>query len=230
MTEASVFSRDVTDGLRRAVVDSGFELVECDNRYSAKVAIRNAHRLVLDKVAVAIEVQIHEEVAPIISSIFSEAKIPLIAVDIPHPGAVFFGGDNYLAGRIGGRALGDWAKKHWAGAVDSIVLLALPMAGSVPAARITGVAMGIREALPNIDQSCIVRLDGKGGYVESMQAVAKFLQHFTGRRILLGAQNDASALGGLRASRSPAEISSSLLSGRTPQRQHGPNCGDRAHG
>lgn len=200
MTEASVFSRDVTDGLRRAAADSGFELVECDNRYNAKVAIRNAHWLVREKVALVIEVQIHEEVAPIISSIFAEAQIPFIAVDIPHPGAVFFGGDNYLAGRIGGRALGEWAKNHWAGAVDAIVLLTLATAGPVPAARMTGVAIGIREFLPDIDQSCIVHLDGKGGYVESMQAMNnKFLRHFTGRRILLGAMNDASALGGLRA-------------------------------
>jgi len=199
MTEASVFSRDVTDGLRRAASESGFELVECDNRYSAKVAIRNAQWLVRERVALAIEVQIHEDVAPIVSSVFAEAKIPFIAVDIPHPGAVFFGGDNYLAGRIGGHALGQWAKSHWGGQVDAVILLTLPAAGTVPAARMTGVAVGIREILPGLEQSCIVRLDGKGGYVESMQAVSKFLRSFTGRHVLLGAQNDASALGGLRA-------------------------------
>jgi ribose transport system substrate-binding protein len=199
MTEASVFSRDVTEGLRRAVSDTNFELVECDNRYNAKVAIRNAEYLVREKVAVAIEVQIHEVVAPIISSIFAEAKIPLIAVDIPHPGAVFYGGDNYLAGRIGGRALGKWAKLHWDGSVDAVVLLTLVAAGQVPAARMTGVAVGIHEVLPSLPQSCVVRLDGKGGYVESMRLMGKFLTRFTGRRILLGAMNDASALGAMRA-------------------------------
>lgn len=199
MTGTSVFSRDVTEGLRRAASESGFELVECDNRYNAKTAIRNAEWLVREKVALAIEVQIHEKVAPIISSIFAEAKIPFIAVDIPHPGAVFFGGDNYLAGRIGGRALGHWAKTHWGGSADAVVLLTLGTAGALPASRMTGVAVGIREALPGVDQSGIVRIDGKGGYVESMQNVTKFLRRFTGRRLLLGAMNDASALGGLRA-------------------------------
>lgn len=199
MTEASVFSRDVTDGLRRSAAESGFELVECDNRYSAKTAIRNAHWLARQKVALAIEVQIHEDVAPIISSIFAEAKIPFIAVDIPHPGAVFFGGDNYLAGRIGGRALGQWAKTHWDGTVDAVILLMLAAAGPVPAARMAGVAAGIKEVLPGLEDSRIVRLDGKGGYVESMEAVRKFLRRFAGTRILLGAMNDASVLGGLRA-------------------------------
>jgi len=41
----------------------------------------------------------------VVASRFQDAHIPFIAVDIPHPGAVFFGGNNYLAGRIGGRAL-----------------------------------------------------------------------------------------------------------------------------
>jgi ribose transport system substrate-binding protein len=199
MTENSVFSRDVTDGLRRAVEGTGFELVECDNRYSAKVAIRNAHRLVREKVAVAIEVQIHEEAAPIISSIFAEAGIPLIAVDIPHPGAVFFGGDNYLAGRIGGRALGQYAKARWGGKPDAIVMLALSAAGPIPGARMTGVVVGIREVIPEAERTGIIRLEGKGGYVESLESVKKFLRSFKGRRILLAAQNDASALGGLRA-------------------------------
>jgi ribose transport system substrate-binding protein len=62
-----------------------------------------------------------------------------------------------------------------------------------------GVPVGIREVLHGLDTSTIVRLDGKGGYVESMQAVNKFLRDFDGKRILLGAQNDASALGALRA-------------------------------
>ncbi len=56
MASDSVFSRDVTDGLRRAASESGFELVEYDNRYNAKVAIRNAHQFVRDKVALVFEV------------------------------------------------------------------------------------------------------------------------------------------------------------------------------
>jgi ribose transport system substrate-binding protein len=199
MTENSVFSRDVTDGLRRAASETGLDLVECDNRYSAKVAIRNAEMLVKQKPDLVIEVQIHEQVAPIVAAKFQEAGIPLIAVDIPHPGAVFFGGNNYLAGRIGGRALARWAQKHWEGKVDAVVLLGLSAAGAIPAARMTGVAVGVREVLPALAGSEFVNLDGKGGYVESMEAVRKFLGKSRAEHILVGAQNDASALGALRA-------------------------------
>jgi len=199
MTENSVFSRDVTDGLRRAAEERGIELVECDNRYSAKVALRNAESLVRERVDAAIEVQIHEHVAPAVAARFRDAGIPLIAVDIPHPGAVFFGGNNYLAGRIGGRALGAWALKHLNGEVDSVILLGLSTAGAVPAGRMTGVAVGVKEILPQVADSELVRLDGKGGYVESLEAVRKYLAKSRAQRILIGAMNDASAIGAVRA-------------------------------
>jgi ribose transport system substrate-binding protein len=199
MTENSVFSRDVTDGLRRAASESGIDLVECDNRYSTKIALRNAERLVKEKVDLAIEVQIHEQIAPVVAAKFQEAQIPLIAVDIPHPGAVFFGGNNYIAGRLGGRALGRWAQSHLGGEVDAVILLGLSTAGAIPAARITGMAVGIKEVLPKLQESQVTRLDGNGGYVESMQVVRKFLTKSKASRILVGAMNDASALGALRA-------------------------------
>jgi ribose transport system substrate-binding protein len=199
MSENSVFSRDVTDGLRRAASEAGIDLVECDNRYSSRIALRNAEMLVKEKVDLAIEVQIDEQIAPVVAAKFQDAQIPLIAVDIPHPGAVFFGGNNYLAGRLGGRALGQWAQSHLEGKVDAVILLGLSKAGAIPAARITGMAVGIKEVFPKLQESELARLDGNGGYVESMQAVRKFLLKNKASRILVGAQNDASALGALRA-------------------------------
>ena len=207
MARDSVFSIDVTRGLRLAVKDTEFELEEFDNRYSAKVAIQNAKRMVSAGICLAIEVQIHEDVAPMIASIFREENIPLIAVDIPHPGAVFFGGDNYQAGRIGGRELGRFAVENWNGKVDVVLLLSLKAAGAIPLSRITGMAMGVKEILPSLESDQVVTLDGNGGYVESMQAVRSFLPKFRGTKVLVGAQNDASALGAIDAfGEQPREI------------------------
>ena len=199
MTAESVFSREVTSGLRLATRGTEFDLVECDNRYSAAAAIRNAKRLVKEQVALAIEVQIHEDTAPAVAEIFREANIPLIAVDIPHPGATFLGGNNYLAGRIGGHALARWAVERWESQVDVVVLLTLEAAGALPLSRMTGMAVGIKELLPKLDDSHIIQIDARGGYVESMRAMSAFLQKFRGGRMLVGAMNDASALGALRA-------------------------------
>jgi ribose transport system substrate-binding protein len=214
MTENSVFSRDVTDGLRLAAADRDIDLLEFDNRYSAKVAVRNAEALVKEKVDLAIEVQIHEHVAPIIASKFQEAGIPLIAVDIPHPGAVFFGGNNYVAGRIGGHALARWAQKHNQGQVDVVLLLVLSAAGAIPAARMTGVEVGLKEVLPALPESVLVKLDGKGGYVESMEVVRKFLEKNKAERILVGAMNDSSALGALRALEEAGKVAHSAVVGQ----------------
>lgn len=214
MTENSVFSRDVSDGLRHAAIEKSVELIETDNRYNAKVAIRNAEILIREGVDIAVEVQIHEQVAPIIASKFQEAGIPLIAVDIPHPGAVFFGGNNYLAGRIGGRALGKWAQAQLKGEVDAVILLGLAAAGAIPAARMTGVAVGIREILPNLKNADFANLDGQGGYVESMEVVRKFLSKSKARSFLVGAQNDASALGALRALEEAGRVDRSAVVGQ----------------
>src|SRR2546421_6408068 len=142
------FSKDVSEGLQRAAAAEGIELICFDNRYSAKVAQRNADLLVREKVDLAIEFQTHEDVAPIVAAKYREANIPMIAIDIPHPGATYYGANNYEAGLIGGRYLGRWAKENWDGIVDEIILLELPRAGSLPQMRLTGMLVGINLSLP----------------------------------------------------------------------------------
>src|SRR6185436_6638891 len=66
-------------------------------------------------VDLVIEFQTDDHVAPIVAAKYREANIPLIAIEVPHPGATYFGANNYEAGLIGGRYLGRWAKQHWHG-------------------------------------------------------------------------------------------------------------------
>ena len=77
------FSKEVSEGLQRAAVAEGIELICVDNRYSAKIAQRSADLLVREKVDLAIEFQTDEEVAPIVAAKYREANIPMIAIDIP---------------------------------------------------------------------------------------------------------------------------------------------------
>src|SRR5207253_7643479 len=64
--------------------------------------------------------------------------ISVIAIDIPLPGATFFGADNYRAGRIAGDAAARWIREYWNGKLDKLVCLEQPESGPVPAARIQG--------------------------------------------------------------------------------------------
>src|SRR5690606_3686519 len=109
---------------------------------------KNADTFIKERCDLVIEFQTDEAIAPVISQKLQSARIPLIAIEIPHPGATYFGANNHEAGLIGGRALGRWAKRYWDGQVDQILLLELPKAGTVPGTRLTGMLAGIREVLP----------------------------------------------------------------------------------
>jgi len=146
-----------------------------------------------------IEFQTFTDIAPTIASKYHEAGIPMIAVEIPHPGATYYGADNYRAGQIGGRYLGKWAKKHWGGRVDEVLMLEQSAAGALPQSRLTGTLDGIIEVLPNIAHTRVVHIEGHGQFHVSLTAVRKHLKTCSSHRTLIGAVNDPSAIGALRA-------------------------------
>jgi ribose transport system substrate-binding protein len=150
-------------------------------------------------VDLVIEFQTDEAVAPAIASRYLEAGIPLIAIDIPHPSATYFGANNYAAGLMAGRHLGTWARQHWGGEVDEVLLLELARAGSLPRARMRGVVAGIRETLHEVEGRPFVSLDGDGQFKTSLDRVRKHLRESKARHLLVGAANDPSALGAVRA-------------------------------
>ena len=194
----SEFCREVTMGLERAAERANVHLIKVNNRYSAREALRNADFLIRENVALVFEYQTYEKVAPIISSRFVSANIPVIAIEIPHPGATYFGANNYQAGLIGGRALGRWAKQHWDGQVEQVLLLELPIAGALPQLRITGVMEALRKEIPGIVNTPITHLDGKGDFEQNLTVIRKYLRRGRARRTLIAGVNDMCALAALR--------------------------------
>jgi ribose transport system substrate-binding protein len=209
------FSQQVTAGLKRESDRlETVELLTLDNRYSARVAQKNADVLIKEGCDLVVEFQTNESIAPVIAAKYREAKIPLIAVEIPHPGAVYFGANNYAAGLLGGRELARWAKHHWDGQVDEIIMLVLERAGSIPQSRITGMLAGIREILPASESCRVVHLDGDGCFELSLKAVRKHLQRSASKRTLIGAINDPSALGALRAFEEAGRVEACVVVGQ----------------
>jgi ribose transport system substrate-binding protein len=194
-----LFSKEVSVGLQRAAATQGVELISVDNKYNPKVAQRNAEILVREKVDLVIEFQTDEHVAATVASKYREANIPLIALEVPHPGGTYFGANNYEAGLIGGRYMGRWAKDHWQGEVDEMVMIALERAGSLPKMRLTGMLVGMKEVLPHLETCRVTYVDGDGKLGESFETIRRYLRTTRARRILVGAINDPSALGALRA-------------------------------
>jgi ribose transport system substrate-binding protein len=197
--EPHQFSSEVSSSLQRAALAEGIELISLDNRYSAKIAQRNADLLVREKVDLLIEFRTDHDVAPIVAAKYREAGSPLIAIDIPHPGATYYGANNYEAGLIAGRHLGRWVKENWQSKLDEIILLELARAGNLPPMRLTGILVGLGSFLPAAKNCRIKPLDGDGELGLGFEAVRQHLRSTRTRRQVVGAINDASALGALRA-------------------------------
>ncbi|GAC1667730.1 MAG: hypothetical protein NVS9B4_23600 [Candidatus Acidiferrum sp.] len=213
----SSFSREVGSSLAAAAESAHAELVVVDNRYDPRVALRNADHLIREGVDLVIEFQTDEGVAPAIATKFLEANIPLIAIDIPHPGATYFGANNYEAGLVGGRYLGRWANKQWQGSVDEILLIEIRRAGSVPQTRILGTLVGITETLRPSHHGRVIHMDGDGLFGTTLEGVRKHLRASKAKRILVGAANDPGALGALRAFQEAGRTSECAIAGQNAE-------------
>jgi ABC-type sugar transport system, periplasmic component len=196
------FSNEVTESLIAAAASVGVDLLVLDNRYDAATALKNAEEFVRSKVDLVIEFQVEEQVAPMIGDKLAEAKIPLIAIDIPHPHATYFGVDNYRVGIEAGETLAAYSVGNWGGKADWVIGLDLPEAGQLVQSRITGAFEGVRSGIPDLPVESFVRIDGRGMRDKSRKAISDFLQrHPKDKHILIAAVTDTSALGAVDAVR-----------------------------
>jgi ribose transport system substrate-binding protein len=196
------FSVEVMESLKAAASVSGVDLMILDNRYDAVTAVRNAKEFVASKVDLVIEFQVEQEVAPVIADLISAANIPMIAIDIPHPHATFFGVDNYRVGLEAGEHLAAHAAHSWNGKVGWVLGLDLVEAGPLVQNRITGAFEGVREAYPDVPIEKFVRMNGRGLREKSKKLVQDFLErHPRDKHILIAAATDSSALGAVDAVR-----------------------------
>jgi ribose transport system substrate-binding protein len=197
----TLFTREVAQSLRIAAERGGeIEILALDHRYKPAVTQRNAAQFIRERVELVIEYQIDEQVGAMIANSYREAGIPVIAVNNPQPGATYFGANNYEAGLIGGRFLGKWARAHWKGQAAQIVMLDLCKAGTIPRTRLAGMVHGIREILGAAAEKIpAIFLDGDGHFETSWQVMRRHLRTYDRGRTLIGAMNDNSALGALRA-------------------------------
>ena len=196
------FSVDVTKSLKTAAASAGVDLLVLDNRYNAAAALENADEFVRQRVDLVIEFQIDEHVAPMIADKVHGAGIPLIAVDIPHPHATYFGVDNYRVGFEAGEFLSQHAKSAWGGSVKWVLGLGIAEAGPLVQSRVTGAFAGVRSKLPHLRDEIFLSLDGEGLREKSYRLVREFLRKHPGDRgILIAVATDTSALGALKAVR-----------------------------
>ncbi len=195
----SLYCNLVTESIRRAAIEAGLDLVVVNNRRSPAIALRNTNKLIAQAVDLVIEFQLHARVAASVAARFIEAGIPVIAIDVPHPGANYYGADNYRAGRLGGQGLADWARRHWNGQVEEVLLLEERHAGPLVRLRLTGMLGALRENLAGAESCIVTELDGRGMIGPAFETVRRHLRAVPPRRTLIGAGTDSMALGAIRA-------------------------------
>ena len=148
LTEDIVFTQLVREGIVSAAEAMGnVELVLADNRLDGATALSNTENFITQGVDGIIHFQTDEAFGNVIMARARSNDIPVIAIDIPMPGAVFFGADNYFAGQLAGEALGNWVNDNWDGAADAMLMLELPQSGPIPAARMQGMLEGFQNTV-----------------------------------------------------------------------------------
>jgi ribose transport system substrate-binding protein len=202
LTEDIVFTQLVREGLVNTAEEMGnIQLALADNRLDGATALSNTESFITQGVDGIIHFQTDEAFGNVIMARARAADIPVIAIDIPMPGAIFFGADNYYAGQLAGQALAEWVNENWDGQADAMLVLELPQSGPIPAARMQGMEEAFQENVANpIADTMIFRLDSQNTQEEAFRVVSDTLPAIPGgARIVAITINDGTALGTIAA-------------------------------
>lgn len=200
LVEGYALTTVLREGIDFAAEDRGWDIIDLDNNVDPQKALENADIMINKGVNLAIEFQYDATVMPALMEKFNNAKIPVVAVDIPAPGATFVGVNNFEAGKLAGKWLGEYVKNNWGGDADLVIFLDSPSQGEAVALRVSGERAGFLEILPEFDQSKMIQQDGKGLPEGGLNTTRNILTAFpNAKRIILTGLNDACVTGGISA-------------------------------
>lgn len=209
-------SVDLQIAVRESIVRKGKELglkiITANNRSDGSTAVRIADDMITMKVDAFIEFNVDENVAPVIMEKMNDANIPVFAIDIPHPGAAFFGANNLEAGKIAGRYLAEKAIEKWNGQIDYLLLVDQMASGEMPRQRILGYIPGIQEKIPSFTENKVMFVEGGSEANKAQQVVADFLSaHPNSRHILIGTLHDIGGMGAWAAAETAGRTNDILM-------------------
>jgi ribose transport system substrate-binding protein len=197
------FRTELAASLQAAAADANVDLVVMDNREDdPEASLGNAQALIDARVDVALLFQPFERIGHTVADRFFHAGIPFISIEVPLQGGIYFGANNYQAGKMAGLELAKFAARNWNGRFDYVVLLESSLTSTNVQARLAGVLVGLREMLGEFEDSRVIHLDGRAHQESSREAVAELLPRLReGARLLISGFNDPTAVGALEAVR-----------------------------
>jgi ABC-type sugar transport system substrate-binding protein len=195
---------DVRRSFELAARTMPVEMIYYDNAGDGEKALANADDAIERKVELFIGYNADLEANAEIGLRLRTAGIRVLAVNYPVAGAPLYTADNLAAGGIAGHALGDFARQSWS--AQSVVAVIVGDLGDVRPAmadRIQGIVEGLQRELPDVTP---IQLDTSGNPVRVETLLGKFLRAQSGRKVLVAALDDATAL----AAKSAIEIAGRL--------------------
>lgn len=164
----------IKESMEKEAEKRGWELVYMNNNLDGKTAVSNATQMLQMGIDYMIEYNVDISVAPTIMEMMNEASVPVVAVDIAHEGATYFGADNYGVGPIVGKDLGERVKKEW-GEADCILIIEDSISGETVLARTDNIVDGYREVFPDFPEEKVFKVDGGVDTSDAQDVVADFL-------------------------------------------------------
>lgn len=188
-------------GFTGADVRSGFELAArrlpvdmlfFDNANDPARALANADAAIAARVDLLIEYGPDADSNSEIARRLSAAGVPALALVEPLPGAPRYAPDNLEAGRIAGRALGEFAQETWPDSkAVGVIIGDLADPSQAVRERVKGIVQGAQGALPGF---AFAMLDTGGQSMRAGPLLTKFLTTERGRRVLIATLDDLCAI------------------------------------
>lgn len=194
----------VRKSIERAAKANGVRLAECDSNLDAQKAINCAAQLKTQGVKGIINFQLDATAAPRVCA--AGPKVPVVAIDIHQKPCetVFYGANNFQAGRLAGVALGQYAKAKWNCKADGMLSLNAPTAGKVVIDRENGWISGVRSVCRGL---ALTKVTTKATTDSSIQPFTDALTRHPGKhRLLVGATNDDQSIGAIKAAQAAGRL------------------------
>jgi ribose transport system substrate-binding protein len=207
----------VENGIKANADAAGVQLSVADNRLDGPTALQNAQSFVRRHVDTIIEFQTDVNFGPRVMQEFDRAHDHVIAIDIPMPGALFFGVNNPRAGFMTGSYLAAAAKQKFgedAVKTGYLVVGILPQSGAIPTMRTDGEMHGFTSSIAGFPADHLITIDTKNTLQESFTQMNNVLGRIPpGVPIMITAINDQSVVGMLRAVRTQGRADHAIAVG-----------------
>ena len=200
------FGDRVTDDIRKqaelAGIDVKNDFFYLDNKADSVVALENADILLAKNPDCFIQFQLDAKANAVIAMKFAAAGIPMVAVDIPVPGAPFVGVNNWGVATWAGKETIKLIEERWGGwdAVDVVLMIQLPVGGEICMLRSEGFAQTLVDKYGPDAEKKIVRVDGgTGDTLDAQKASIEVISKYPDAKKWVVTGIDEEAIAGFQA-------------------------------